>query len=78
MAVRRSDFWLLAASFFICGATSTGLIGQHFQAHALDHGYAAGAAAGTLAVMGSLNFVGVLLSGWSSTGWTGSRPCHRR
>ncbi len=64
MAAHRSDFWLLAASFFICGATSTGLIGQHFQAHALDHGYAAGAAAGALAVMGSLNFVGVLLSGW--------------
>jgi sugar phosphate permease len=63
-ARRSPDFWLLAGSFFVCGATSNGLIGQHFQAHALDHGFTAGTAAGVVAVMGSLNFAGVLLSGW--------------
>nr|MDQ3043884.1 MFS transporter [Chloroflexota bacterium] len=29
-ALRTPMFWLLAGSFFICGATSTGLIGTHF------------------------------------------------
>lgn len=57
------DFWLLAGSFFVCGATSNGLIGQHFQAHALDHGFTAYSASTAFAVMGGLNFVGVLASG---------------
>jgi MFS family permease len=37
-AVRTPDFWLLAGSFFVCGATSTGLIGTHFIPHSIDHG----------------------------------------
>ena len=39
-AVRSSDFWFLAGTFFVCGATSNGLIGQHFIPHAVDHGFA--------------------------------------
>ena len=62
--VRRvPDFWLLAGSFFVCGATSNGLIGQHFQAHAIDHGMTEYVASTAFAVMGGLNFVGVLASG---------------
>src|SRR5688572_16513310 len=34
-AVRTSDFWFLAGTFFICGATSNGLVGQHFIPHAV-------------------------------------------
>jgi predicted MFS family arabinose efflux permease len=60
---RVSDFWLLAASFFVCGATSTGLIGQHFPAHAVDHGMSEYNASTAFAIMGGLNFVGVLASG---------------
>ena len=60
---RAPDFWLLAGSFFVCGATSTGLIGQHFQAHAIDHGMTEYRAATAVAIMGGLNFVGVLASG---------------
>jgi predicted MFS family arabinose efflux permease len=60
---RVSDFWLLAASFFVCGATSTGLIGQHFPAHAVDHGLSEYSASSAFAIMGGLNFVGVLVSG---------------
>lgn len=60
---RVPDFWLLAGSFFVCGATSNGLIGQHFQAHALDHGFSAYSASTAFAVMGGLNFIGVLASG---------------
>ena len=27
--IRSTDFWLLAGSFFICGASTNGLIGTH-------------------------------------------------
>jgi predicted MFS family arabinose efflux permease len=46
------------------GATSNGLIGQHFQAHAIDHGMTEYVASTALAIMGGLNFVGVLGSGY--------------
>ena len=63
-AVRSLDFWLLAGTFFICGATSNGLIGQHFIAHAVDHGFTIQIASGALGLIGLFNFVGVLGSGW--------------
>lgn len=63
-AVRSRNFWLLAVTFFVCGATSNGLIGTHFIAHATEHGLTAGYAAGMLALMGAFNFVGTLASGW--------------
>jgi sugar phosphate permease len=63
-ALRVPEFWLLAGSFFICGATSNGLIGTHLIAHAHDHGITKGTAAGMLALMGTMNFVGTITSGW--------------
>jgi predicted MFS family arabinose efflux permease len=63
-AVRRPEFWLLAGTFLVCGGTSNGLVGQHFIAHATDHGFAEVTAANWLAVMGFFNFVGTLASGW--------------
>lgn len=63
-ALRRPEFWLLAGTFFVCGATSNGLVGQHFIAHAVDHGFTPVAASGALAVMGAFNFVGTIASGW--------------
>ena len=63
-AIRSMDFWLLAATFFVCGATSNGLIGQHFIPHAVDHGFTQPVAAGALALMGAFNFVGTIASGW--------------
>jgi MFS family permease len=68
-AVRTSDFWFLAGTFFICGATSNGLVGQHFIPHAVDHGFTAVAASGALAVMGVFNFVGTIASGWLTDRW---------
>lgn len=65
-ASRSPVFWLLAGSFFVCGATSTGLIGTHFVPHAVDHGFREVTAATALAIMGAMNFVGVILSGWLS------------
>lgn len=63
-ALRSPEFWLLAATFFVCGATSNGLIGTHFISHAADHGIDKGIAAGAMALMGTMNFVGTILSGW--------------
>jgi predicted MFS family arabinose efflux permease len=63
-AVRTPEFWLLAGTFFVCGATSNGVVGQHFIAHAVDHGFTAGVAAGALALMGVFNFVGTIASGF--------------
>ncbi len=63
-ALRSPEFWLLAGTFFVCGATSNGLVGQHFIAHAVDRGFTAVAASGALAVMGAFNFIGTIASGW--------------
>lgn len=57
-------FWLLAGSFFICGGTANGLIGTHLIPHSIDHGFPQVTAAATVGVMGGLNFVGTVLSGW--------------
>ena len=59
-----STFWLLAGSFFICGGTANGLIGTHLIPHEIDHGIPQVTAATLLGVMGGLNFIGTVLSGW--------------
>ena len=65
-AIRTTDFWLLAGSFFICGYTSNGLIGTHLIPHAVEHGFTAVTAATAVGVMGAMNIVGTLFSGWLS------------
>jgi predicted MFS family arabinose efflux permease len=63
--VRRSTaFWLLAGSFFICGASTNGLIGTHLIPAAMDHGFGEVAAASLLATIGVFDLVGTLCSGW--------------
>ncbi|ACO47876.1 MFS transporter [Deinococcus deserti] len=63
-ALRHRDFWLLSLTFFVCGATSNGIIGTHFIAFCSDLGLTAGFAAGMLALMGAFNFIGTLASGY--------------
>ncbi len=63
-ALRTPDFWLLAGSFFVCGYTSNGLIGTHLIPHAVEHGFTEVAAASAVALLGALNIVGTLASGW--------------
>jgi len=63
-AIRTSDFWFLAGTFFVCGATSNGLVGQHFIPHAVEHGFTPVSASLALAVMGIFNFIGTIASGW--------------
>lgn len=62
--VRVPDFWLLAGSFFICGATTIGIIGTHFLPYADDEGISKGTAAFALALLGAMNFAGTIASGW--------------
>lgn len=63
-ALRVRTFWLLVGGFFICGATTAGLIQSHFVPAAHDHGMPATTAAGLLAVVGVFDLVGTVASGW--------------
>ena len=63
-AGRTRVFWLLAASFAVCGATTNGLIGTHFIPAAQDHGMPATTAAGLLALVGVFDVAGTIASGW--------------
>jgi predicted MFS family arabinose efflux permease len=65
-ATHHRDFWLLSASFFICGATTNGLIGTHLVPACMDHGIPEVKAAGLLATMGVFDLVGTTASGWLS------------
>jgi sugar phosphate permease len=58
------DFFLLAGSFFICGATTNGLIGTHLIPASMDHGLPEVQAAGLLATIGAFDVVGTTVSGW--------------
>ncbi len=62
-AAHSRDFWLLAAGFFVCGYTSTGIIQFHFIPYAMDHGFHQMQAANALGLMGALNIVGTMFSG---------------
>jgi MFS family permease len=62
--VTHPTFWLLCSSFFVCGGTANGLIGTHLIPHEIEIGIPQIAAAGLLGVMGALNMVGTIFSGW--------------
>jgi sugar phosphate permease len=64
--LRSRDFWLLSGSFFICGASTNGLIGTHLIPACIDHGIPEVTGAGLLAAMGVFDFFGTTLSGWLS------------
>ncbi len=65
-AVRVRDFWLLAGSFFVCGASTNGLIGTHLVSAAFDCGIPEVKSASLLAMMGVFDLVGTTASGWMS------------
>ncbi|MGH7102516.1 MAG: MFS transporter [Acetobacteraceae bacterium] len=64
--VRSFDFWLLAGTFFVCGASTNGLVGTHLIPFCGDHGIPEVQAAGLLAAMGVFDFFGTTGSGWLS------------
>jgi predicted MFS family arabinose efflux permease len=57
-------FWLLFFTFFVCGLSTNGLIGNHFIPLCQDFGMTEVAAAGVLAMMGVFDFAGTIGSGW--------------
>ena len=64
IAVHSRVFWLLAATFFVCGATTNGLISTHLIPAAHDHGITQVTAASLLALIGLFDIAGTLGSGW--------------
>lgn len=59
-------FWILFATFLICGLSTNGLIQTHFIPLCADFGMAEVQAASVLALMGLFNFIGTVASGWLS------------
>jgi len=58
------QFWLLMATFFVCGYTSNGMVLTHFMPHALEHNFSELQASTALGVMGAMNVLGTVGSGW--------------
>lgn len=65
-ATTQPAFWILSATFFICGLSSTGIVGQHFIPFCADNNVGIVAASSYLAIMGIFNFIGTIGSGWLS------------
>ncbi|MBP0492770.1 MFS transporter [Pararoseomonas indoligenes] len=59
-------FWILFASFAICGLSTNGLIQTHFIPLCADFGMQEVQAASVLAMMGAFDFFGTIASGWLS------------
>lgn len=66
VAVKVKAFWLLAGSFFICGLSTSGLIGTHFVSYCISFGIPLVTAASLLSFMGVFNLLGTTISGWLS------------
>jgi len=64
MASRTRAFWMLAGTFFICGASTNGLIGTHLIPACHDVGIPAVRSAQLLALMGIFDILGTTASGW--------------
>jgi MFS family permease len=65
-AAKTRVFWILFATFFVCGASTNGLVQVHMIPMCLDFGIPQVQAAGLLAAMGIFDFVGTIVSGWLS------------
>src|SRR5688572_10552214 len=63
-AMRSRAFWVLAGTFFVCGASTNGLIGTHLIAACHDYGIAEVRSAQLLAMMGIFDIIGTTGSGW--------------
>jgi MFS family permease len=63
-AAQVPQFWLLMATFFVCGYTSNGMVLTHFMPHALEHNFTEFQASTALGIMGAMNVLGTIASGW--------------
>jgi sugar phosphate permease len=64
VAFRSRAFWVLSGSFFVCGASTNGLVGTHLIPACHDYGISEVRAAGLLATMGIFDILGTTASGW--------------
>jgi MFS family permease len=67
--VRQANFWRLMASFWVCGATTAGLIDTHLIPYAEDVHIDSITAATAFGVLGTFNVLGTLFSGAVSDRW---------
>jgi MFS family permease len=65
-ASKSPVFWALFFTFFVCGASTNGLVQVHLIPMCLDFGIPQVQAAGLLAAMGIFDFFGTIMSGWLS------------
>jgi predicted MFS family arabinose efflux permease len=65
-ASQSRTFWVLFLTFYICGASTNGLIQTHFITLCADYSIPATGAATLLAAMGIFDFVGTIASGYLS------------
>ncbi|WP_202901710.1 MFS transporter [Bryobacter aggregatus] len=70
-ASKQKAFWVLAGSFFVCGASTNGLVGTHLIPACHDSGIAEVQAAGLLAMMGIFDILGTSASGWLTDRYSG-------
>jgi sugar phosphate permease len=63
-AAKTRAFWVLAGTFFVCGASTNGLIGTHLIAACHDFGIHEVQSAQLLAMMGIFDIAGTTASGW--------------
>ena len=63
-ASHSMDFWLLTASFAVCGLSTNGLINTHLIAYCADRGISQIAGADILAALGVFSLIGATVSGW--------------
>jgi hypothetical protein len=57
-AMKTVPFWLLVATFAICGASTNGIMWSHFTPGTHDHGMPVTVASSLLALIGIFNVVG--------------------
>jgi MFS family permease len=65
-AAQTRTFWVLFGTFFVCGASTNGLVQTHFVSLCGDFGIVPVTAAGILAMIGIFDFFGTIGSGWLS------------
>jgi MFS family permease len=63
-SVPERSFWLLAIPFFVCGATTSGLIDTHLVPLAHDHNLPVDVTAASVATLAAFNVAGTLAAGW--------------
>jgi MFS family permease len=63
-AAQFPQFWLLMSTFFVCGYTTNGMVLTHFMPHALEHSFTEFQASTALGIMGAMNVLGTIGSGF--------------